>query len=97
MKRTRYLLLCSCSLLLVFWTGWIMGVEHYKKTIVTALATGNEAEAVRVCHAWQKSGANVATSPLYFLAIGRHMLKEGKVEAAKFNFDKAAELLGNHP
>lgn len=93
-KLKLFLALAFAVATLLSWVVLVMIEENYKRGIVAALKANDTKEAIKLCYSWQKSGADVTSSPLFFMAKAKTHLKNGNTEAVRVNLDKAIELLG---
>jgi hypothetical protein len=79
---------------LLFMAGWHMGNSDHKTKLTKALKEGSNYDIALVLLERQRSGADVANDPMFFLSLSGICMRNKDIESALFNLNKAIEILG---
>lgn len=79
---------------LFFSAGWYMGHHDCKQKVVAALKDDAIHEASQTLQRWVKIDHKYKTDPAFYLSCAAIHLKNGSLDAVKYNLNKALELVG---
>lgn len=94
-RKTRAILLNSCTIALIFFGGYIMGEASYRHKVLQALKAHDTDNAIRLCAEWSKSQAEECQqNPIYYLACMAQHAKNGHIKGVQSNLNKIVALIG---
>ena len=77
-----------------FSAGWYMGHHDCKQKVAEALKADAIHEASQALQQWVKIDNKYKTGPAFYLPCAAIHLKNGSLDAVKYNLNKALELVG---
>lgn len=78
----------------LFWMGWYMGQHNFKQEVRDALKADATHQASLALANWARIDPKYKNDPVFYASCAVIHLKNGNIDAAKYNLNKSLDLMG---